>query len=60
MAKTERLAVPISAQFADAIHPPRRLVADEQTPLLTALVAHRRRLLHMLTGKTIACAWRPN
>jgi transposase len=51
-AKTDRLAAPVLAHFADASRPPVRPVPDEQTQALAALVARRRQLIEMLTAET--------
>lgn len=51
LAKTDRLDAQILARFAEAIRPPVRLVPDEQTHALAALVARRRQLIEMLTAE---------
>lgn len=51
LAKTDRLDAQILARFAEAIRPPVRLVPDEQTQALAALVARRRQLIEMLTAE---------
>jgi transposase len=65
LAKTDRLDAQVLAHFADAVRPEPRLMADETSHTLAALVARRRQLVEMLTTErnrrqTAALALRPD
>ena len=51
LAKTDAIDARILAQFAEAIRPELRLLPDEETRALRALVERRRQLLEMLTAE---------
>jgi transposase len=51
LAKTDRLDAAAIAHFAEAVRPPVRLLADEATRHLAALVARRRQLLERLVAE---------
>ncbi len=51
LAKTDPLDAQILAHFADVIRPLPRLLPDEQTHALAALLARRRQLIEMLTAE---------
>jgi transposase len=52
LAKTDRLDARAIARFAEAVRPPVRPLADEQTRALTDLMARRRQLVEMLGAET--------
>lgn len=52
LAKTDRLDAAALAHFAEAVRPPARPLADEETAVLAALVGRRRRLIDMRTAET--------
>lgn len=51
LAKTDRIDAAILARFAEAIRPEPRLLPDEQTQQLQALLARRRQLIDMLIAE---------
>ncbi len=51
LAKTDALDAAVIAQFAEAIKPEPRPLADEQTRMLSELVARRRQLVEMMTAE---------
>src|SRR5215217_5633206 len=51
LAKTDRLDAKAIGHFAEAVRPPVRLLPDETTRHLAALVARRRQLLEMLVAE---------
>lgn len=51
LAKTDALDAAVIAQFAEAVKPEPRPLADEQTRTLSELVARRRQLVEMMTAE---------
>ena len=51
MAKTDRIDSEILAHFGEAVKPDVRLLKDEETQMLTALVTRRRQVVEMLTAE---------
>ncbi len=51
LAKTDALDAAVIAQFAEAVKPEPRPLADEQTRILSELVARRRQLVEMMTAE---------
>jgi transposase len=51
MAKTDRIDAEVLAHFGEAVKPEVRLLKDEDTQVLTALVARRRQVIEMLTAE---------
>ncbi len=51
MAKTDRIDAEILAHFGEAVKPEVRLLKDEDTQMLTALVTRRRQVIEMLTAE---------
>jgi transposase len=51
LAKTDRIDALVLAQFAQKIQPELRLLKDEQTRELEALLARRKQILHMLVAE---------
>lgn len=51
LAKTDRIDAEILAHFAEAVKPEVRLLKDEDTQMLTALVTRRRQVVEMLTAE---------
>jgi transposase len=51
LAKTDRIDADILARFADVVRPALRVIADEATQELDALLARRRQLLEMLQAE---------
>jgi transposase len=51
MAKTDRIDAEILAHFGEAVKPDVRLLKDEDTKILTALVTRRRQVIEMLTAE---------
>ena len=51
MAKTDRIDADILAHFGEAVKPDVRLLKDEETQMLTALVTRRRQVIEMLTAE---------
>jgi transposase len=51
MAKTDRIDAEILAHFGEAVKPEVRLLKDEDTKALAALVARRRQVIEMLTAE---------
>lgn len=51
LAKTDRIDSEILAHFGEAVKPDVRLLKDEETPMLTALVTRRRQVIEMLTAE---------
>jgi len=51
MAKTDRIDAEILAHFGEAVKPDVRLLKDEDTQMLTALVTRRRQVIEMLTAE---------
>jgi len=51
LAKTDALDAQILARFAEALRPAPRLLPDEQTQALAALLTRRRQLVEMLTAE---------
>jgi transposase len=51
MAKTDRIDAEILAHFGEAVKPEVRLLKDEETQMLTALVTRRRQVIDMLTAE---------
>jgi transposase len=51
MAKTDRIDAEILAHFGEAVKPEVRLLKDEDTQMLTALVTRRRQVIDMLTAE---------
>ena len=51
MAKTDRIDAEILAHFGEAVKPVVRLLKDEDTQMLTALVTRRRQVIEMLTAE---------
>ncbi len=51
MAKTDRIDAEILAHFGEAVKPDVRLLKDEDTQVLTALVTRRRQVIDMLTAE---------
>lgn len=51
LAKTDRIDAGVLAHFGEAIKPECRLLKDEDTQMLTALVTRRRQVIEMLTAE---------
>src|SRR4030043_984679 len=51
LAKTDRIDAEILAHFGEAVKPDVRLLKDEDTQTLTALVTRRRQVIEMLTAE---------
>jgi transposase len=51
MAKTDRIDAEVLAHFGEAVKPEVRLLKDEGTQMLTALVTRRRQVIEMLTAE---------
>jgi transposase len=51
MAKTDRIDAEVLAHFGEAVKPEVRLLKDEDTQMLTALVTRRRQVIDMLTAE---------
>ncbi len=51
MAKTDRIDSEVLAHFGEAVKPEIRLLKDEDTQILTALVTRRRQVIDMLTAE---------
>lgn len=51
MAKTDRIDAEVLAHFGEAVKPEIRLLKDEDTQMLTALVTRRRQVIEMLTAE---------
>ena len=51
LAKTDALDAAVIARFAEAVKPEPRPLADEQTRMLSELVARRRQLVEMMTAE---------
>jgi len=51
LAKTDALDAKVLALFAERMKPPLRMLPDEQTRQLQALVTRRRELVEMLTAE---------
>jgi transposase len=51
MAKTDRIDAEILAHFGEAVKPDARLLKDEDTQMLTALVTRRRQVIEMITAE---------
>jgi transposase len=51
MAKTDRIDAEVLAHFGEAVKPEVRLLKDEDTQMLTALVTRRRQVIEMLTAE---------
>jgi transposase len=51
MAKTDRIDAEVLAHFGEAVKPEVRLLKDEDTQVLTALVTRRRQVIEMLTAE---------
>lgn len=51
LAKTDRIDAEILAHFGEAVKPEVRLLKDEDTQVLTALVTRRRQVIEMLTAE---------
>jgi transposase len=51
MAKTDRIDAAVLAHFGEAVKPEVRLLKDEDTQMLTALVTRRRQVIEMLTAE---------
>ena len=51
LAKTDRIDSEILAHFGEAVKPDVRLLKDEETQMLTALVTRRRQVIEMLTAE---------
>lgn len=51
LAKTDRIDAEILANFGEAVKPDVRLLKDEDTQMLTALVTRRRQVIEMLTAE---------
>lgn len=51
LAKTDALDAAVIARFAEAVKPEPRPLADEQTRILSELVARRRQLVEMMTAE---------
>lgn len=51
LAKTDRIDAEVLAHFGEAVKPEVRLLKDEDTQMLTALVTRRRQVIDMLTAE---------
>lgn len=60
MAKTDRIDAEILAHFGEAVKPDARLLKDEDTQMLTALVTRRRQVIEMITAEKNRLGISPN
>lgn len=60
MAKTDRIDAEILAHFGEAVKPDARLLKDEDTKMLTALVTRRRQVIEMITAEKNRLGISPN
>jgi len=60
IAKTDRIDAEILAHFGEAVKPDVRLLKDEDTQMLTALVTRRRQVIDMLTAEKNRLGISPN
>ena len=60
IAKTDRIDAEILAHFGEAVKPDARLLKDEDTQMLTALVTRRRQVIEMITAEKNRLGISPN